>query len=377
MLDWRTDLSWNHGMIRGIESGKVAESAYESGWNCNCVTEGNEAGTNWNSHPRQLRGVERHGEFARRRAREPDSRCATVRRTTQQTGHRGVRQDKVCSRCSVEQSVRATLTLCAQWIEPRGEDAVLVECHSGRADAYAHARRALTRTMPGTGPPSSQAGTPRSAALSLPARARRTSPRCRTSRAHEWWLSRGWFRGRAQAGVTNLAAAAARLDNSRCALAWSRRVNGWHRVCRTRQSVWDAPIVEPLKGGPKVLAFSKDREPAQPSLKPLKRDFFEQPLIVAHRSAPLDVVVTLIQGVIAAPLAANQAIGTAVQSFGKCHVIRKTRGVLIATGQCVVASVWRVMGRADRSQLLRALPAAQIAQAARTGEGLDEKGALA
>jgi len=57
--------------------------------------------------------------------------------------------------------------------------------------------------MPGTGPPSRAVGEPGSAALSLPARARRTRVRCRSSRALGRWQGREWFKGRAQAGVTN------------------------------------------------------------------------------------------------------------------------------------------------------------------------------
>ena len=153
-----TDFCGNCGAVRGIESGNVAEFANEFGWNSNSVTEGsedNEAGTNWNSHPRQLCGVERHGELERRRACEPDSRCATVRRMTQRTECRGVRPEKVCSLYSTETSVRAPPGYALRQFgnAPRGRPRRLNADRRARTPTLMPGR-SLTRPCPGIGAPS-------------------------------------------------------------------------------------------------------------------------------------------------------------------------------------------------------------------------------
>ena len=105
-----------------------------------------------------------------------------------------------------EPSVRAPLadSLYAQWVEPRGDYGVSVGWRlAGARNADARARRALTRNMPGTGPPSIAVGESGSAALSLPAR----------------WPA---IQARRKA---------ARLDNSRSALAYGIESAACFRSC--------------------------------------------------------------------------------------------------------------------------------------------------
>jgi hypothetical protein len=66
----------------------------------------------------------------------------------------------------------------------------------------------------------------------------------------------------------------------------------------------DSIEIEVRKRAAKMVALSKDREPAESGLESLETKLFVETLIVADREAPFGVVVGLVVGLVATPDAA-------------------------------------------------------------------------
>src|SRR5690606_6221531 len=58
-----------------------------------------------------------------------------------------------------------------------------------------------------------------------------------------------------------------------------------------------------------ILAFTQNRDPRQPGLKPIENEFFEQRAIVIFRHTPFGVAIGDIEWVFAGPRAAQQTVG--------------------------------------------------------------------
>ena len=74
--------------------------------------------------------------------------------------------------------------------------------------------------------------------------------------------------------------------------------------------------VEVGEGAAEVLALAQDGQPGQAGLEALEAELLEQVAVVRRRPAPLLVVVGRVERVVAAPAAADVAVGTLAQPFG-------------------------------------------------------------
>jgi len=77
----------------------------------------------------------------------------------------------------------------------------------------------------------------------------------------------------------------------------------------------DLHRVEPGKSTPVVFALAEDRHPAEPGLRPLERQHFEQDAVVVDGHSPLFVVVSRHQRVVARPVAALRGLHAGGWSF--------------------------------------------------------------
>ena len=75
--------------------------------------------------------------------------------------------------------------------------------------------------------------------------------------------------------------------------------------------------IEAIKGEAEVFAFFEDGEPTQSALETFQAKFLEQAAIVSHRSAPLVIVIGLIDRRIRAPPAAADAADASDDTGGE------------------------------------------------------------
>ena len=92
--------------------------------------------------------------------------------------------------------------------------------------------------------------------------------------------------------------------------------------------------IESSKGATEVLTFPQNRDPTEPGLETLERQFLEQPDIVAHRLSPFGVVIGDVLNVVAAPPTPWRALWVDVQPIvrsGHLQALFSALALLIAS----------------------------------------------